>query len=126
MSYQKVNYQDVEPVADAMHFLGEPLESEQLGVTMVRCKPGWRGLKHDHTDNQHEEIYVCIDGGAEVTIDEETVAMEPGDALWIPPEATRQLQNGDDESAFVLVSAPSTRQEPTDPEEGWLVHGFIG
>ena len=125
MPYRKVNYAEVEPVADAMHFLGEPLESEQLGVTMVRCNPGWRGMKHDHRDNQHEEVYVLIDGGAEVVIDGETVSMEPGDAIWIPPESTRQIRNGAEESAFVLVSAPSTVR-PTDDDNGWLLQGFIG
>lgn len=125
MSYRKVNYEDVEPVADAMHFLSDPLESEQLGVTLVRCRPGWRGMKHDHLDNQHEEIYVLIEGDAEVIVDDETVPMDPGDAIWIPPSSTRQICNGDDESAFVLVSAPSTI-EPGEDEHGWLLEGFIG
>ncbi len=124
MAFKKVNYADVEPVADAMHFLSDPLESEQLGVTVVRCKPDWRGMEHDHRDNQHEEIYVLIDGGAEVVIDDETVEMKPGDALWIPPESTRQIRNGDEESAFVLVSAPSTIAPGED--DGWLLQGFIG
>lgn len=125
MTYTKVNYESVEPVADAMHFLSEPLESEQLGVTLVRCKPGWRGLEHDHTDNQHEEVYVLIEGGAEVRVDEEAVVMEPGDAIWIPPTSTRQIVNGDEESAFVLVSAPSAI-EPSPRDNGWLLQGFIG
>lgn len=125
MSYTLVNYESVEPVADAMHFLSEPLASEQLGVTVVRCKPGWRGMKHDHTDNQHEEVYVLIDGGADVVIDDETVTMHPGDAIRIPPTSTRQIRNGDEESAFVLVSAPS-RIELPDEDNGWLLQGFIG
>lgn len=125
MSFRKVNYETVEPVADAMHFLSEPLGIEQLGVTVTRCKPGWRGMKHDHQDNQHEEVYVLIEGKAEVDVDGETVPMEPGDAIWIPPESTRQIRNGDAESAFVLVSAPSSI-EPSEDESGWLLQGFIG
>lgn len=126
MTYRKVNYEDVEPVADAMHFLGEPLESEQLGVTVVRCKPGWRGMKHDHANNQHEEIYVLIEGAADVIVEGETVEMSRGDAVWIPPEATRQIVNGDEESAFVLVSAPASINTTGDDDDGWLLHGFIG
>ena len=125
MAYQTVNYEDVEPVADAMHFLSEPLESEQLGVTVVRCKPGWRGMKHDHLDNRHEEVYVLIEGKATVYVDGEAVDMAPGDAIWISPESTRQIVNGDRESAFVLVSAPSTIERGGD-EDGWLLQGFIG
>ncbi len=127
MSYRKVNYENVDPVADAMHFLREPLDSEQLGVTIVRCKPGWRGLEHDHTDNRHEEVYVLIEGGATVVVDDDPVEMAPGDAIWIPPESNRQIRNGDEESAFVLVSAPATIQtDEPDEEGGWVLQGFIG
>lgn len=126
MAYRKVNYEDVEPVANAMHFLRDPLESEQLGVTVVRCKPNWRGLKHDHRENGHEEVYVLIEGEATVTVDGEAVPMEQGDALSIPPEATRQIQNGEVESAFVLVSAPGPVNTGDSDDDGWLLQGFTG
>lgn len=126
MAYRKVNYEDVEPVANAMHFLREPLESEQLGVTVVRCKPNWRGLKHDHRENGHEEVYVLIEGEATVTVDGEAVSMEPGDALSIPAASTRQIQNGSTESAFVLVSAPGPVDTGVSDDDGWILQGFIG
>ena len=60
-----------------------------------------------------------------VVVDDEPVGMETGDALWIPPESTRQIRNGDRESAFVLVSAPGIADE--DREDGdWLLSGFAG
>ena len=126
MAYRKVNYEDVEPVANAMHFLRDPLESEQLGVTVVRCKPNWRGLKHNHRENGHEEVYVLIEGEATVTVDGEAVPMKPGDALSISPEATRQIQNGEVESAFVLVSAPGPVDTGDTDDDGWILQGFIG
>ncbi|WP_129115240.1 cupin domain-containing protein [Halegenticoccus tardaugens] len=124
MSYSKVNYHDVERVEDAMHFLREPLDTEQVGVTIARCKPGWIGRKHDHTDNKQEEVYILIDGEATVTVDGEDVRMGPGDALWISSDATRQIRNGDEESAFVLVSAPEFTETGDDSE--WSLRGFTG
>lgn len=125
MAYTKVNYEDVEQVSNAMHFLGEPLETEQVGVTVARCDPGWKSRPHDHTDNEHEEVYVLIDGEATVVVDGEEVTMETGDALWISPESTRQIRNGSRESAFVLVSAPSIVDE--DGADGeWSLSGFAG
>ena len=124
MSYEKVNYTDVEPVSGAMHFLREPLKSRSVGVTIVRCDPGWRSQKHDHTGDDHEEIYVLMRGEATIRIDEEDVPMESGDVLWIPPESTRQIRNSDEESAFVLVSAP---EFDDGTEEGsWSLTGFTG
>ncbi|QIO22961.1 cupin domain-containing protein [Haloarcula sp. JP-L23] len=106
MSYTKVDYTDTDPVADAMHFLRDPLECEQLGVTVVDCGPGWTGKPHNHADQNHEEVYVLVEGEATVTVDGEDVAMTAGDALRIDPESERQIQNGDGESQFVLVGAP--------------------
>ncbi len=125
MSYRKVNYEEVDQVSSAMHFLSDPLETEQVGVTIARCDPGWNSKPHDHTDNGHEEIYVLIDGQATVVIDDEPVEMTAGDALCIPPEATRQIRNGDEESAFVLVSAPSFADD-AETEGDWLLSGFAG
>ena len=125
MSYRKVNYEEVEQVSSAMHFLSDPLETEQVGVTFARCDPHWNSQPHDHTDNEHEEIYVLIEGGATVVIDDEPVEMEAGDAVWISPESTRQIRNGDEESAFVLVSAPSIADSNGDDGE-WLLNGFAG
>ncbi|MFC4249301.1 cupin domain-containing protein [Natribaculum luteum] len=125
MSYTKVNYEDVEQVSNAMHFLGEPLETEQVGVTIARCDPGWNSRPHDHTDNDHEEVYVLIEGKATVVVDGEAVEMETGDAVWISPESTRQIKNGDRESAFVLVSAPSIGDENAESDD-WPFVGLTG
>lgn len=106
MSYTKVTYTDVEPVADAMHFLRDPLDCEQVGVTIVDCDPGWSGKPHDHADEGHEEVYVLVEGAATVAVDGEDVALTAGDAIRLPPEAERAIHNGDTESTLVLVGAP--------------------
>ena len=106
VSYTKVNYTDVEPVADAMHFLRDPLDCEQVGVTVLDCDAGWTGKPHDHADEGHEEVYVLVEGAATVEVDGEAVAMAAGDAIRLPPEAERTIHNGDTESTFVLVGAP--------------------
>lgn len=124
-TYKRVNYREIEPVSGGMHFLREPLASERVGVTITRCEPNWNSRPHDHTENGHEEIYVLIEGSATVVVDGEEVEMESGDAIWIPPTATRQIRNGDGESAFVLVSAPASI-EPEDSNAEWSTDGFIG
>lgn len=106
MAYTKVNYTEVDQAADGMHFLRDPLDAEQLGVTVVECDPGWTGKEHDHAEEGHEEVYFLADGAAVVTIDGEEVPMESGDAVRIPPEATRLIENGDTESTFVFAGAP--------------------
>ncbi|MFC4988734.1 MULTISPECIES: cupin domain-containing protein [Saliphagus] len=125
MSYTKVNYEEVDQVSNAMHFLRDPLQTERVGVTVARCDPGWKSRPHDHADNDHEEVYVLIEGRATIDVDGEDVAMETGDALRIPPESTRQIRNGNEESAFVLVSAPNFSGDD-DEDDDWLLSGFAG
>jgi quercetin dioxygenase-like cupin family protein len=128
-TYKRVNYGEIEPVSRAMHTLSDSLESKQVGVSMVRCEPGWRNQPHDHGANNYEEIYILLEGAATVVIDGESLEIESGDAIWIPPAATRQIRNGDEESAFVLVSAPASRcvtATCSDEEAAWSTNGFVG
>lgn len=106
MAYTATNYRDVEPVADAMYFLRDPLACERLGVTVIECDQGWTGKEHDHAADDHKEVYLLLDGTATITVDGDEVALEPGNALRVAPDATRQIQNGDTESTFVIAGAP--------------------
>lgn len=106
MSYDTVNYDDVEPIADGMHFLRDPLDCEELGLTVVECEPGWTGKPHDHDEDGEEEIYLLVDGRATLTVEDEAVAMTEGDAVRVDPSDTRQIENGDAESTFVIAGAP--------------------
>lgn len=128
-SYKRVNYTDIEPVSGAMRPLTDSLDSQQVGVSIARCEPGWRSKPHDHAADDHEEIYVLLEGEATVVIDDESVELETGDAVWISPTATRQIRNGDVESAFVLVSAPASQCRTAtcaDEPGSWATNGFIG
>ncbi|MFC7212114.1 cupin domain-containing protein [Natronoarchaeum sp. GCM10025321] len=128
-THKQVNYQDLEPVSGAMRMLSDSLDSRQVGVSVVRCDPGWRNKPHGHAENGHEEIYLLLEGQATVVIDDEHVEMESGDAVWIPPSSTRQIRNSDMESAFVLVSAPASRCVAATcegEEDFWSTEGFVG
>ncbi|WP_253738993.1 cupin domain-containing protein [Halohasta salina] len=130
MSYTRVNYTNIQPVSGAMHTLRDPLDSKEVGVMIARREPEWRNRPHDHADSDHEEIYILMEGRATVVVDDESVAMESGDVIRIPPESTRQIRNGETESAFVLVSAPASRcittAETADDDGSWIADGFVG
>jgi len=105
VSYTKVNYEDVDPVADGMHFLRDALECAQLGVTVVECSPDWTGKEHDHGEDGQEEVYLLVEGEATMLVDGEAVEMGAGDTLRVASSARRQIQNGNGESRFVVVGA---------------------
>lgn len=114
MTHTKVDYRDVQPVGGALHVLREPLGCAKMGVSVIECPPGWTGSEHRHVDTDpddvyaedHEEVYFLVRGGATVVVDGEPVEMEPGDALRVSPDATRQVRNGEAESLLVVAGAP--------------------
>ena len=101
----KANVDEIEAQFGAMHRLREALDCSAVGVTMAECAPGWEGPEHDHADQNHEEVYLLLDGEARVTIDGETVALSPGDAVRVDPEETRQIHVGDTESRILMAGA---------------------
>jgi len=106
MAHDSVNYEDVDQIGGAMHFLREPLDCEQLGLTVVECPPNWEGKPHDHAEEGEEEVYLLLDGVATITVEGEEVSLSAGDALRVDPDARRQIHNGDTESTFVIAGAP--------------------
>ena len=106
MSHTKVNYRDGDEKADGMYFLRDELDAENLGFTVVEADPDWTGMEHDHADEGEEEVYYLVEGEATLVVDDESVELEPGDAVHVAPDATRQIRNGSEESQFVVAGAP--------------------
>lgn len=105
MGYDTVDYESVEPVAPGMHFLRDALDAENLGVTVLDAEAGWEGMEHDHAEDGQEEVYVLLEGAATVTIEDEDVEMEAGDAVRIDAADSREIEVHED-SQWVLVGAP--------------------
>lgn len=103
--YSTVNYADVEPISDVMHFLRDPLDAEDLGLTVVDVDDVWEGKAHDHAEKGHEEIYLLVDGSATMTVDDEEISLDAGDAIRVDPGSTRQLTITDG-GTVVVAGAP--------------------
>ncbi len=106
MSHTRANYRDVAATADALHFMREELDTENLGFTVVEADPDWTGMEHDHADEDHEEVYFLVEGEASLVVEGDEVKLNPGDAVRVSPDAERQIRNGPVESRFVIVGAP--------------------
>ena len=106
MGYDATNYADVEPKAPGMYFLREALDCAELGVTVVEADEGWEGMEHAHGEDEQEEVYVLLDGAAELTIEGETVSLDAGDAVRVDAEDSRTLVFHEDDSRMVIAGAP--------------------
>jgi mannose-6-phosphate isomerase-like protein (cupin superfamily) len=65
----------------------------------------WHSLKTS-------EVYYIISGQGEMQIDDETQTVEPGDAVYIPPQAKQRIYNaGSEPLVFICIVDPAWRQE---------------
>lgn len=104
MTYTKTNYDDLESKA-GLYFLRDPLGCDQLGISVIDVENGREGPAHDHADDDQEEVYFLVEGAATLTVDDQALTLDPGDAVRVEPAATRQLEvHGD--SQLVIVGAP--------------------
>jgi quercetin dioxygenase-like cupin family protein len=105
MSHTRVSYDDVEPRAPGMHFLRDALDCEQMGFTVLDASAGWEGKEHDHAHDNQEEVYFLVDGTATLTVDGEDIALDAGDTVCVPADASRELAF-DEDSQMVIAGAP--------------------
>jgi mannose-6-phosphate isomerase-like protein (cupin superfamily) len=54
-----------------------------------------------------EEIYFVLSGEGEMSVDEETRHVRPGDATWVPAGSAHSLANSSEEDLLILVVASS-------------------
>lgn len=78
----------------------------------ARLQPGGSTTRHFH--HQTEEIYYILEGTAEMTVEEESQLVGPGDAIAIPPRARHTIHNtGTGVLRFLCCCAPGYEHDDT-------------
>lgn len=76
---------------------GADLGVESFGMQVLDFPAGFSHYpEHDHSEDGQEEVYVILDGSAELTLDGEPVTVRAGDMLWVAPGTRRMLTPGGD------------------------------
>ena len=98
---------------------GRPhMDSEHLGVTHFRYKPGFRA-PYGHKHREQEEAYVVVRGGGRANLDGEIVDVRQWDVIRVRPQVARAFEAGPD--GLELIAIGSDRPEGGDGE---LVQDF--
>jgi quercetin dioxygenase-like cupin family protein len=83
-------------------------------LAIARLEPARR--IEPHIDPM-EEIYFIVNGEGEMSVDDETERVVPGDAIWIPTGSKHGLVNTGGEDCVILVVA-STSSSVARPKPG--------
>ena len=126
MSYTIKNLREVEDLAASQGF-GEvqearfahaDLDSNQLGISLQRVKPGKRhAFAHRH--QTAEEVYVVISGGGRVKLDDDIVDIRQWDVIRVPPPVMRQFEAGPDGLELLAFGAPIGEDADGEIVPGW-------
>ena len=124
--YTLVNLKEVEDQAPKfglapnveMRMARVALGLQNSGVSYQRLAPNFR-LPFGHKHNQQEEIYVVINGGARVKLEDEVVELKPLDAVRVPKDTMRGFEAGPEGVELIAIGAPNTGPGDADTVQGW-------
>lgn len=77
-----------------------PFRPEVLDPRIVRIAPGKNNEKHRHA---HETVFYIIEGSGSVLVDDTSVAVATGDAVYVPRWSMHQTQNTGPEPMTILA-----------------------
>lgn len=94
---------------------GEKIDSKAFfSCGVIEMQKGGEIAAHSH--KTREEIYYIISGVGEVTVDNKTVTLQPGTAIWFPSEAEHRIFNPNKKPLIVYFTTATTKP-------GHMAHG---
>src|SRR3954451_22926665 len=101
--YTMINLKDVADSAEKFgfapdmeaRFAAKDLGLQQSAISYQALAPGFR-QPFGHKHGEQEELYVVLQGGGRIKVDDQVVELKALDAVRVPPEAERALEGGPD------------------------------
>jgi mannose-6-phosphate isomerase-like protein (cupin superfamily) len=89
---------------------------ESFGMQIIDMPPHYPNYpEHDHAATGQEEVYIVLRGSAELTIDGETLQLDPDTIVRVGPVAKRKLVPGErGVRLLALGGTPGSAYEPPD------------
>jgi mannose-6-phosphate isomerase-like protein (cupin superfamily) len=89
------------------------LAGGDLTVTQERIPPGRGEVEHYH--GKARQLFFVLDGSLAIAIESDAFQLRKGDSLEVPPTKRHRVWNGgNDDAHFLVVSAPTTRDDRVD------------
>lgn len=91
-----------------------------FGVQVIELPPdsGELAPEHDHTSDGQEELYLLLDGSAELALPDRTLPLERETFVRIGPETRRRVRSGPEGARLLMVGGvPGKAYEPTPLSE---------
>lgn len=90
---------------------------ERSGLSYQRIPPDCR-FPYGHTHREQEEVFVVVDGGGRMKLDDAIVELRRWDAVRVPPGTWRGYEAGPEGLEILVIGAPNLGENPRDDVEG--------
>ena len=100
-----IHVTEIESPNGVFRGLSNPLGVSGFRVNQLELAPGQEGPEHDHTGNDQEEVYAVVGGSGTLRLDGEEIALQPGNFVFCPPAARRQMVAGDDGLVWIGIGS---------------------
>lgn len=90
---------------------------ESFGIQVVELPPnsGDVSPEHDHSDSGQEEVYLLLDGSAEVALPDRSVPLDRETFIRIGPATRRRVRSGPDGARLLMLGAvPGSPYQPQE------------
>jgi quercetin dioxygenase-like cupin family protein len=103
MPHVILNAGDIDPLHGVLRPLRQALGGSAFGINQLELPPGAEGPEHGHAKDDQEEVYAIIRGGGTIRVDGAEAELRPGQYVFLPAEARRQMVAGDEGLAWIGI-----------------------
>ena len=98
----------------AVKLAGDELGVQTFGLQVLDLPAGFPDYpEHDHAQDGQEEVYVVLDGSAELTVDGERIQTRTGSLVRVAPSSKRTLVPGPDGVRILAIGCtPGDYERP--------------
>jgi len=99
-------------------FARDSLDCRNVGLSYQRLAPNFR-VSFGHRHREQEEVYIVVDGGGRVKLDDEIRDVGPWDAVRVARNTVRCFEAGPDGLTLIAFGAPKTDGNDAELIPGW-------
>jgi mannose-6-phosphate isomerase-like protein (cupin superfamily) len=121
-SFSHLNLLDVEDTVSGRvpaiegRFARKDLDSRDLGVSLWRYAPGFRG-ETGHRHREQEEAYVVVSGDGRMLVDGQVIELRQYDVVRVAATTVRAFEAGSDGLELIAVGGPKPEGGDGEPVE---------
>jgi mannose-6-phosphate isomerase-like protein (cupin superfamily) len=99
-------------------FARDVLDCRNFGLSYQRLEPNARNA-FGHRHREQEQVYVILEGGGRVKLDEDIRDVERWDAVRVGTDTIRCFEAGPDGLTLIAFGAPKTEGQDAELIPGW-------